>query len=65
MPKHDIIVEGEHFYGDNAMFIIAAVSKALKNNNLVEEAKAFSVEAMNQQSYDDLWNFCRETVEVV
>lgn len=64
MSKYDITVEGSHLYGDNAFAIIALVQKTLKREVGVEEANAFSREAMNSESYDGLWDCCREWVNV-
>jgi hypothetical protein len=48
----------------NAFSIIARVERAMKRAKLVEEAKAFRIEAMGQPSYDALLALVMRTVEI-
>lgn len=48
----------------NAFAVIAEVSEALKNAGLVNEAKKFTQDAFQSESYDELLQLCMETVNV-
>tara|TARA_R100000152_G_C6778755_1_gene209694 strand:- start:1138 stop:1341 length:204 start_codon:yes stop_codon:yes gene_type:complete len=48
----------------NAFAIIGKVSKAIRSEVGAEEAKKFSSEVLNSESYDDLLQFCMRTVNV-
>lgn len=48
----------------NAFAIIGAVQRGLREAGYSDEAKQFSTDAMNSESYDALLRLCMETVEV-
>lgn len=49
----------------NAFAIIGKVSKAIRREVGADEAKKFSSEVLNSGSYDELLQFCMQTVNVI